>query len=80
LFFAKWVYEIGDEIFFGGAGFEGLFFVFDDDLVVGDFDNLLTRNDQGGVIETFDKRAFDDDLADGIIVGRNGEVEDVSES
>lgn len=66
--FTEWIDEIGDKVFFLGAGFEGLFFIFDDDFVVGNFENLLTGDDEFWVDEAFDKGASDDNLPDGEIV------------
>ena len=43
---AKWIDEIGNEIFVLGSLFEDFGFVFDDDFVVGDFDYFATMNDK----------------------------------
>ena len=39
---AEGVNEVGNEVFFGGFLFESFFFVFDDDFVVGDFDDCFS--------------------------------------
>lgn len=77
--FAERIDEIGDEIFFFGASFEDFLFVFDDDFVVGDFDDFLTRNDELGVDDALDDGTFDDDLSDEEVVGINGKVNDLAE-
>ena len=66
--FTEWIDEIRDKVFFLGAGFEGLFLIFDDDFVVGNFENLLTGDDKFWVDEAFDEGAPDDNLSDGEIV------------
>ena len=71
--------EIGNKIFFGSARFEDFLFVFDDDFVVGDFDDLLTGDEKFGVDETFDNGALNDDLLDEIIVGIDGKIGDLTE-
>jgi len=62
LFFAEWVNEIWDEIFFFGAFFEDFFFVFDDNFIVGDFDNFFAGDGEFWVEEGFDGGALNDDL------------------
>ena len=42
---AEGVYEVRNKIFFFGAGFEDLFFIFYDDFIVGNFDDFFSRND-----------------------------------
>ena len=66
---------------FGGFSLfqDGFFFVFDDDFIIGDFDNFAARNGELGVEEAFNERAFDNDLLDGKIVRSDGEVDDFSE-
>lgn len=61
---AKWVDEIRDEIFFFGAFLENFFLVFDDDFIVGDFDNFFTGDGELRVEERFECWALDDDLLD----------------
>lgn len=51
---AERIDEIRDEIFLFGAGADGLFFVFYDDFVVGEFNNLGARDGELGVEEAFD--------------------------
>ena len=46
---AEGVDEIGDKIFFFGTGFQSFFFVFDDDFVVGDFDDFAAGDGKLGV-------------------------------
>ena len=71
--------EIGDEIFFFGAGFDDFFFVFDDDFVVGNFDNLSFGDGELGVDEALDNGALDDDLLDVKIVRIDGKIDDFAE-
>lgn len=72
--FAKRIDEIWDEIFFRGAGFDGFFFVFYDNLVIGDFDYLGAGNDEFGVGEALHEWALDYDLLDYEIIGGECEV------
>lgn len=65
---AEGVDEIWNEILFFGATFEDLFFVFDDDFVVCDFDNFSTRDGELGVDESLKWGAFNDDLLDSEII------------
>ena len=51
---AEGIDEVGDEILLLGAGFDGLFFVSDDNLVIGNFDDFFSRDDELGVHETLD--------------------------
>ena len=51
---AKWINEVGDEIFFFGASLDDFFFVFYYNLVVGDFGDFMAGNGEGGVNETLD--------------------------
>ena len=76
---AKRIDEIGNEIFVLGSLFEDFDFVFDDDFVVGDFDNFFTWNSELGVDETLNDGAFYNDLLDEKIVRSNGEVNEWSE-
>ena len=46
--------EVGDEVLFGRASFDGFFFVFYDDFVVGDFNDFAAMNDEFGVNEALD--------------------------
>lgn len=75
---AEGVDKIGNKIFFGGARFEDFFFVFDDDLIVGDLDNFFTRNKELWVDETLDERAFDDYLLNDKAIGINGVIDDLA--
>lgn len=61
---AERIDEVWNEVFFGGAGFEDFFFVFDDYFIIGDFDDFFARDEKFGVHNTFDDGAFDDDLLD----------------
>lgn len=76
---AEWIDEIGDEILAHGALADGLFFVFDDDFVVVDFDDFAARDDELGVEERLERGALDDDLLGGEIVWGDGEVGDFAE-
>lgn len=60
--FAERVDEIRDKIFGGGFLFEGFFFVFDDNFIIGDFGDFLARDGEFGIYETFNGGALDDDL------------------
>ena len=59
-----------------GAFLEGFFFVFDDDFVIGDFDDFVSGDGEFGVNDGFDRGAFDDDLLDGEVVGSDGKILD----
>lgn len=76
---AERIDKVGDEVFLGGASFDDLFLVFDDDFVVGDFDDFAAVDDELGVDEAFEGGAFDDDLLDDEVVGVDGEVGDFAE-
>ena len=45
----KRIDEVGYKIFFFSTFFKSLLFVFDDDFVVGDFDDFLARNGEFGI-------------------------------
>ena len=62
-----------------GAFFEGGFFVFDDDFVVGDFDDFFARDKKLSVEDALDEGAFDDDLLDKEIIGVDGVIDDLTE-
>ncbi len=76
---AEGVDEVGDEIFLHGTSFDGFFFVLYDDFVVGDFDDFSPWDDELGVEEAFDEGALDDELFNGEIIVRDGEVDDFAE-
>lgn len=76
---AEGIDEIGDKIFFLGAGFQSLLFVFDDDFVVGDFYDFATGDGKLGVEEALEGRAFNDDLLNEKVVGIDGEIGDGAE-
>lgn len=76
---AEGVDEIGDEIFFFGAAFEDFLFVFDDNFVVGDFDDFFAGDGEFGVREALNEWAFDDDLLDLKIVSIDGEIYKLTE-
>ena len=76
---AEGVDEIGDKIFFFGTGFQSFLFVFDDDFVIGDFDDFAARNGKLRVEEALEGRAFNDDLLDEKVVGIDGEIGDGAE-
>ena len=71
--------EVWDKIFFGGAGFNDFFLVFDDDFGVGDFDNFVAMNGKFGINEAFKGRAFDDNLLDDEIFGCGSKVGNMTE-
>ena len=60
----EWINEIGNEIFFFGAFLENFFLVFDDDFIVGDFDNFFARDGKLRVEKGFERWALEDDLLD----------------
>ncbi len=72
--FAEGIDKIRYEVFFHGTFSYDFFFVFDDDFVVGDFDNFGTGDGELGVKETFDGGALDDDLLDTEIILGDGEI------
>lgn len=76
---AKGINEVWNEIFLFGTFFQGFLFVFDDDFVVGNFNDFFARDSEFGVDESFDERAFDDDLLDLEIVGIDGEIDKLTE-
>ena len=71
---AERIDKIGDKIFFGGASTDGFFFVFNDDFVVGNFNDFMAMNGKLWVEKTFNCWAFDDDLLNGKIFGSDGEI------
>ena len=76
---AEGVDEIWNEIFFGGTGLEDFFFVFDDDFVIGDFDDFFARDDEFGIHDAFHDGTFDDDLLDQEAIGIDSVVDDLTE-
>ena len=74
--FPERIDEIRDEIFFFGTFFKSFLFVFDDDFVIGDFDNLFAGDDEVGVDEGLHGWALDDDLLDDEILCCNGVIND----
>ena len=77
--FAEGVDEIGNKIFFFGAGFDNLFFVPDDNFVVGNFDDFGFGNGEFGVDKGFDGGTFDDNLLNEKFVWVDGEVDNAAE-
>ena len=77
--FTKRIDEIGDKIFVLGAFFESGFFVFDDNFVVGDFDDFATRNGELGVDEAFQCWAFNNYLLNGEIITVDSVIRDLAE-
>ena len=71
---AERIDKVWYEIFFQGAFSYHLFFVSDDDFVVGDFDDLGAGDGKLGIEETFDGGAFDDDLLDAVVVFGDGKI------
>lgn len=66
--------EVWNKIFVFGFFANSFFFVFDDDLVVCNFDNFFARNSELGVGETLEKRAPYDDLLESEIFASDGKV------
>ena len=66
----KRINKVWNKVFFG-AGADSFFLVFDDNFVVGDFDNFGAGNDELGVEEAFSDGAFDNKLLDAEIVACN---------
>ena len=77
--FAERIDEVRDKIFFFGTSFEDFFLIFNNNFVVGNFDDFAAVDDEFGVDEAFDDGAFDDDLLDGEIFGSEGEIDDFAE-
>ena len=46
--------KIGDEVFFGGAGFNDFFFVFYDNFSISNLDDFAAVNGEFGVNKAFD--------------------------
>ena len=59
-----------------GARFEDFFFVFDDDLIVGDFNDFLARDSEFGIDYGFQDGALDNDLLNDEIFGSKSVVGD----
>lgn len=76
---AKWIDKVRREVVGGGFFNEGLFFVFDDDFVVVDFDNFVAVDGKFGVHKRFESGAFDDDLVDGEGVAIDDVADDFAE-
>lgn len=76
--FAEWIDEIRDEIFFGGSFLDDVLFVFHDDFAIGDFSDFAARDGEFWIGETFNKRAFDDDLLNAEIVVGDGKINNVT--
>ena len=66
--------EVWNKIFVFGLFANGFFFVFDDDLVVCNFDNFFARNGELGVGEAFEERAPNDNLLESEIFASDGKV------
>ena len=75
----KWIDEIWDEIFLFGALFEDFFLVFDDDFIVGNFDNFFARDGKLWVEERFECWALDDDLLDNKAIRVYGKARNLTE-
>lgn len=54
--------EVGHEVLFAGAGLDNFFFVFDDNFVIGDFDDFAAMDSELRIDKRFDGGTFDDDL------------------
>ena len=76
---AERIDEVGDEIFVGGTFFEGFFFVFYNDFIVGDFDDFFAGDEKFRVHDTFHNGALDDDLLDEKIIRIDGEINNLAE-
>lgn len=79
LLFAEWINEIGNKIFVLGAGFESFLFIFDDDFIIGDFNNFFARNGELGVNEGLKDGALDNNLLNHEIVGGESVTGDFAE-
>ena len=77
--FTERIDEIRDETFFGSFFFDGFLFVFNDDFVVGDFDDFASRDDELGVDKRLEGGAFDNELFDEKIFGGDGKISDAAE-
>ena len=56
--------KVGDEIFLGGASFDGLGFVFDDDFVIGNLNNFVAGNGEARFGKVPEKGAINNELLD----------------
>lgn len=74
----KRIDEVGDKVFFG-LFFDGAFFVFYDDFVIGNFDDFFAGDEELWVKETFDEGALHYELLDGEILTGDGEILDATE-
>lgn len=72
--------EVRDEIFLGGALFDGAGFIFDDDFVVGDFDDFVTRDGETRFGKGLKEGAIDDELLDHEAIGVESEVVDFAKA
>lgn len=77
--FAERVNKIWDKIFFTGTSFNDIFFVFDNDFMVGNFDNFIAGDGKFGIRKAFYERALNDNLLNAEIIGRSGKIKDVTE-
>lgn len=75
---AEGIDEVRNEIFVSGTFFEGSFFVFYNDFVIGDFDDFFAGNEEFGVDDAFHDGAPYDDLLDEKIIGIDGKIDNLS--
>ena len=72
--------EVRDEIFLGGASFDGLGFVFDDDFVIGNFNNFVAGNGEARFGKVPEKGAINNELLDHETVRIECKVVDFAEA
>ncbi len=68
--FAEWINKVRDEVFFGGSFFDNIFFVFNDELMVGDFNYFFSGDGELGISEAFNKWALNYNLQNLKIITR----------
>ena len=76
---AEGIDKIGDEIFVLGAAFEDIFFVLDDNFVIGDFDDLFPGDGELRIKQTLNGGATDDNLLDEEIIRSDSEINNLTE-
>ena len=76
---AERIDEIWNKIFLHGALANGLFFVFDDNLRIGDLNDFTARNSELGINEALYHGSFDDDLLNHEIIIGDSKTGDTTE-
>ena len=76
---AERIDEIWNKIFFHGTFTNGLFFVFDDNLRIGDLNDFTARNSELGINEALYHGSFDDDLLNHEIIIGDSKTGDTTE-